>query len=353
MFVQCTPLSSPAVKVLLSNVTTLPQKHRTAARDLQWFGTIVSLIVMLPLRTRGPTLAHIMSLQRQTFMILKDSNTNLNDKENTAQPAPTHTVQQQQKPQQQQQQQNQQQQNLQQQQQDHPQQDNKKQQQQQAPADSAADRAKSATDGERDGFTIVESRKRRGPSEPSGRRKRSSGSTMTTCMRVSRVRDLVDTRQRRWGPVLAFSEVAGLRSTLAGEKLLREAVRTLQKLGLKLEMPDDSTQIFRRLDITFYESAFVHGVAVTSAQAKLSICKSRKQRLEGDSRDCGALAMLKALKKARLKLEHSYYGNAGGGGCLFKEMAARRRRPSAKHNIPRSRQQTQRPGIRTEHSSIP
>ncbi|CAN0189449.1 unnamed protein product [Lampetra fluviatilis] len=181
------------------------------------------------------------------------------DKENTAQPAPTHTVQQQQKPQQQQQ--NQQQQNLQQQQQDHPQQDNKKQQQQQAPADSAADRAKSATDGERDGFTIVQLRKRRGPSEPSGRDMVDLAATHgldsgllfldqeKAFERVSHDYLYASESGQRpgghspaeMGASSGVSKAAGLRSTLAGEKLLREAVRTLQKLGLKLEMPDDSS----------------------------------------------------------------------------------------------------------------
>ncbi|CAM9261393.1 unnamed protein product [Lampetra planeri] len=117
-----------------------------------------------------------MSLQRQTFMILKDSNTDLDVTFKYTIEGYVHTVhastdqqqqhnKKQQKPPQQQ--------NQQQQQQDHPQQQynkkqqqqerlqqqqqqhNKPQQQQQDPADSAADRAKSATDGEWDGFTAL------------------------------------------------------------------------------------------------------------------------------------------------------------------------------------------------------
>ncbi|XP_075920688.1 uncharacterized protein LOC142923452 [Petromyzon marinus] len=77
LFLTCSPLATPAVRVVISGA---PPFLPTAdiQRDLLRFGTMVSRITMLPLRTTNPRMAHVMTLQRHAFMILKGGDTELN-----------------------------------------------------------------------------------------------------------------------------------------------------------------------------------------------------------------------------------------------------------------------------------
>ncbi|CAN0423667.1 unnamed protein product [Lampetra planeri] len=76
LLVPCTPLSRPAVRVLLPGAQPF-LKGADLQRDLRRFATAVSrIVVLLPLRTRGPKLVHVTSLQRQTFTtVLKGGDT--------------------------------------------------------------------------------------------------------------------------------------------------------------------------------------------------------------------------------------------------------------------------------------
>ncbi|CAN0139487.1 unnamed protein product [Lampetra planeri] len=61
----------------MANAPHLGSKVPTYTEDLQRFRKVASRIIMLPLRTRDPTLAHVTSSLRRTFMILNANNAEL------------------------------------------------------------------------------------------------------------------------------------------------------------------------------------------------------------------------------------------------------------------------------------
>lgn len=77
IFVPVLPLSSPAKKVILSNVPPFV-KNEKLEQILQRYGKIVSSIKMIPLGCKNPDIKHVMSFRRQVFMILNSQSDPLN-----------------------------------------------------------------------------------------------------------------------------------------------------------------------------------------------------------------------------------------------------------------------------------
>lgn len=77
IFVPVLPLSSPAKKVILSNVPPFV-KNEKLEQILQRYGKIVSPIKMIPLGCKSPEIRHVMSFRRQALMILNSQSDPLN-----------------------------------------------------------------------------------------------------------------------------------------------------------------------------------------------------------------------------------------------------------------------------------
>ena len=68
-FVQVTPLSAPATKVVVSNVPPFI-KNETIERELGRFGKFAGTMKMIPLGCKNANLRHILSFRRQIYMFL-------------------------------------------------------------------------------------------------------------------------------------------------------------------------------------------------------------------------------------------------------------------------------------------
>ena len=69
VFVQVTPLSAPATKVVVSNVPPFI-KNETIERELGRFGKFAGTMKMIPLGCKNANLRHILSFRRQIYMFL-------------------------------------------------------------------------------------------------------------------------------------------------------------------------------------------------------------------------------------------------------------------------------------------
>jgi len=77
IFVPVLPLSSPAKKVILSNIPPFV-KNEKLEQILQRYGKIVSPIKMIPLGCKNPEIRHVMSFRHQALMILNSQSDPLN-----------------------------------------------------------------------------------------------------------------------------------------------------------------------------------------------------------------------------------------------------------------------------------
>ena len=68
-FVQVTPLSAPATKVVVSNVPPFI-KNETIERELGQFAKFAGTMKMIPLGCKYANLRHILSFRQQIYMFL-------------------------------------------------------------------------------------------------------------------------------------------------------------------------------------------------------------------------------------------------------------------------------------------
>ena len=66
-------LDSPAVKVMISNAPPF-LKNQTLISELSRYGSVVSQITMLPLRSQDDRTKHVMYFRRQAHVVLPPSN---------------------------------------------------------------------------------------------------------------------------------------------------------------------------------------------------------------------------------------------------------------------------------------
>ena len=67
IFIPVSPLDSPSVKVIVSNIPPFVKNEKTELA-LRHFGAVVSRISMVPLRCRDDHFKHVYSFRRQLFM---------------------------------------------------------------------------------------------------------------------------------------------------------------------------------------------------------------------------------------------------------------------------------------------
>ena len=76
-FTHVLPLSSPSRKIVVSNVPPFVS-DASIAKELSFFGKIVSPIRKIALSCKSPLLEHVVSFRRQVYMILKNNADELN-----------------------------------------------------------------------------------------------------------------------------------------------------------------------------------------------------------------------------------------------------------------------------------